>query len=251
MSGHSKWSQIKRSKGASDVKRGQLFTKLGREIVVAAREGGGSPESNPRLRMAIQRAKEANMPNDTIERSVKRGTGGGDGLVLEEIQYEGYGPGGAALLVQAMTENRNRTVADIRAAFTRSGGSLGESGSVAWQFESTGVIELGLNGDDEETATLKAIDAGAQDVQSHEDGLEVFTSPTDLDRVRRALEDQSMAVVSAELSMIPKNTVQLEADEAAAVLRLVEKLEDLDDVQRVFSNLEISDEAIAAYEQRR
>ncbi len=251
MSGHSKWAQIKRSKGVADVKRGQLFTKFGREILVAAREGGSNPESNARLRLAIQRAKEANMPNDTIERSVKRGSGGVEGMTLEEIQYEGYGPGGAAILIQAMTENRNRTVAEIRAAFVRAGGGLGEAGSVAWQFESTGVIELTLNGSDADDVALQAIDAGAQDFQVDNGTLEVFTAPTDLDRIRRSLEEQRLAIGSAELSMIPKTTLQLPAEEAAAVMRLVEKLEDLDDVQKVFSNLEISDEAVAAYEQRR
>ena len=247
MSGHSKWAQIKRQKGVADVKRGQLFTKLGREILVAAREGGPNPEGNARLRLAVQRAKEANMSNDTIERAIKRGSGGSEGVQLEEIQYEGYGPGGAAILVQAMTENRNRTVSEVRAAFVRAGGSLGEAGSVAWQFEPRGVIEVELNGSNGDELALKAIDAGAQDFHEGDGMLEILTEPTDLDRVRRFLEQERARVSSAEINMIPKAPMQLAADEAASVLRLVERLEDLDDVQKVYCNLEISEEALAAY----
>jgi YebC/PmpR family DNA-binding regulatory protein len=251
MSGHSKWAQIKRQKGAADVKRGQVFTKLGREISVAAREGGPNPDTNARLRLVIQRAKEANMPHDTIERSIKRGAGPGDGAALEEIQYEGYGPNGAAILVQAMTENRNRTAAEVRAAFTRAGGSLGETGSVAWQFEPRGVIEVPANGADPEEVALKAIDAGAEDFQVVDGTVEVYTAPADLDQVRRALEEQRLHPSAFELSMVPKTTVELNPEDTAAVMRLIEKLEDLDDVQKVYSNLDISEAAVAAYEQAR
>ena len=251
MSGHSKWAQIKRQKGAADVRRGQLFTKLGREISVAAREGGPNPDTNARLRLVIQRAKEANMPNDTIERSIKRGSGGADGAMVEEIQYEGYGPNGAAILIQAMTENRNRTAAEVRAAFTRAGGSLGETGSVAWQFEPRGVIEVPVNGDDAEEIALKAIDAGALDFQVVDSAVEVYTAPTDLEQVRRALEEQRLRPASYELSMVPRTTLELSPDDTAAVMRLIEKLEDLEDVQKVYSNLDISEAAVAAYERAR
>src|ERR671939_1228914 len=189
VSGHSKWAQIKRAKGANDVKRGQLFTKLGREITIAAREGGADPDGNARLRMAIDRAREANMPMDTIQRAIQRGTGGGEGASLEEVVYEAYGAGGAALLIEATTDNRNRTVAEVRATLTRGGGSLGESGSVAWNFESRGVIvaQPRANDDPEELA-LKAIDAGADDFTVEDSEVEILTEPTQLDEVRKALE---------------------------------------------------------------
>ncbi len=251
MSGHSKWAQIKRAKGANDVKRGQLFTKLGREISVAAREGGPNPETNARLRLAIQRAKEANMPADTIERAIKRGVGGVEALALEEIQYEGYGPGGVAILVQALTENRNRTVAEVRAAFVRAGGSLGEAGSVAWQFDPVGVITLPLNGADPDDLALKAIDAGAQDFRVDEGSIEIYTAPADLERVRRVLEELRLPIESTEMSMRPKAPIELPPEEAAAVMRLVDRLEELDDVQKVFTNLEISEAAVAAFESKR
>src|SRR6059058_3335389 len=179
MSGHSKWSQIKRQKGVADARRGQLFTKLGREITVAAREGGADPDANARLRLAVQKAREANMPMDTIERAIKRGAGGGEGAALDEVTYEGYGPGGAAILVEAMTDNRNRSVAEIRNAFTRGGGSLGESGCVAWLFDPRGVIAVDVNGQDPDETALIAIDAGADDVRVEGSSLEVITAPAD------------------------------------------------------------------------
>lgn len=248
MSGHSKWAQIKRQKGAADVKRGQLFTKLGREITVAAREGGPDPDGNPRLRQAIQRAREAAMPADTIERAIKRATGGTDSGALEEVVYEGYGPGGAAILVQALTDNRNRAVAEIRSAFTRAGGSLGESGCVAWLFEPRGVIAIERNNRDPDELGLLAIDAGAEDVRDEGDILEVLTQPGDLEAVRAALEAQGLRIASAETALVPKTSVPLDERNAAATLRLMERLEELDDVQRVYTNLEISDEALRAYQ---
>ena len=249
MSGHSKWSQIKRQKGVADVKRGQAFTKLGRELTVAAREGGPDPDGNPRLRQAILRAREASMPADTIDRAIKRATGAGDGAALEEIMYEGYGPGGAAMLVEALTDNRNRTVAEIRSAFMRAGGSLGESGSVAWLFEPRGVIAVEDARDPDELGLL-AIDAGAEDVREDDGSVDVLTQPADLETVRAALAEQGDKIVSAETTRVPKTTIALDERNAAATLRLMEKLEDLDDVQRVHSNLEISDEALSAYEGR-
>ena len=249
MSGHSKWSQIKRQKGAADAKRGQLFTKLGRELTVAARAGGSDPEANPRLRLAVQRAREANMPMDTIERAIKR-SGPGDGAQLEEITYEGYGPGGAAILVEAVTDNRNRTVAEVRNAFTRGGGNLGESGCVAWNFDNRGVIALEPNGTDPEEVALSAIDAGAEDFRVDDDMVEVYTLPEAVETVRSALERQELTVTSAETAMIPKTPLALPPADAAAVLKLMERLEDLDDVQRVHTNVELSDEALEAYQAR-
>ena len=246
MSGHSKWAQIKRAKGANDVKRGQAFTKLGREITVSAREGGGDPAGNARLRMAIDRAKEANMPMDTIQRAIQRGTGGGEGAALEEVVYEAYGAGGAALLIEATTDNRNRTVAEVRAALTRGGGTLGESGSVAWNFESRGVLlaQPQPNEDPEELA-LKAIDAGADDFSVDGSDVEILTEPTQLDEVRQAMLGVGAIVTSAEVAMVPKTQIDLPVDQTTAVLRLVERLEDLDDVTRVYTNVHISDEVLA------
>ncbi|HEV7665424.1 MAG TPA: YebC/PmpR family DNA-binding transcriptional regulator [Chloroflexota bacterium] len=247
MSGHSKWAQIKRAKGANDVKRGQIFTKLGREISVSAREGGGAdPAGNARLRMAVDRAREANMPMDTIQRAIQRGVGGGEGAALEEVVYEAYGAGGAALLIEATTDNRNRTVAEVRAALTRGGGSLGESGSVAWNFESHGVIYAQpRQGDDPEELALKAIDAGADDFSVDGNDVEILTDPTQVDEVRQALEVAGAVISSAEVAMVPKTQLELPDDQTAAVMRLVERLEDLDDVTRVYTNVHISDEVLA------
>jgi len=248
LAGHSKWAQIKRQKGVADARRGQLFTKLGREITVAARQGGPDPDGNPRLRLAIQRAREHNMPMDTIERAIKRGVGGGDVAALEEVVYEGYGPGGAAILIEAMTDNRNRTVAEVRSLFTRSGGSLGETGSVAWIFDSRGVITVELNGSDPDEFALQAIDAGAEDFKIEDDTLEVYTRPGDLEDVRKKLEALGVRIESAEVSMVPKTTIQLDPKDAVATLRLLDRLEELDDVQRVYSNIEVSDEVLREYE---
>jgi YebC/PmpR family DNA-binding regulatory protein len=250
MSGHSKWSQIKRQKGVVDARRGQLFTKLGREITVAAREGGPDPDANPRLRLAVQKAREANMAMDTIERAIKRGAGGGEGAVLDEITYEGYGPGGAAILVEAMTDNRNRSVAEIRNAFTRGGGSLGESGCVAWLFDPRGIITVEVNGGDPDDLALMAIDAGADDVRVEGSSLEVQTAPGDLDTVRSALEAQKLNVMSAETAMVPKTTLEADAKDALAVLKLLERLEDLEDVQRVYTNVDFDEEVLGQFNGR-
>ena len=246
MSGHSKWAQIKRAKGANDQKRGQLFTKLGRELSVAAREGGPSPDANARLRMAVDRAREANMPMDTIQRAIQRGMGAGEGVQLEEVVYEGYGAGGAALLIEATTDNRNRTVAEVRATLTRGGGSLGESGSVAWNFESRGIILCQpKDKDNPEELALKAADSGADDFSVDGTFVEVLTDPPKLDEVRKALEGVGAEISSAEVAMVPKTQLELPVDQTTAVMRLVEKLEDLDDVTRVYTNVHISDEVLA------
>ena len=247
MSGHSKWAQIKRSKGAADAKRGQVFTKLGRELAVAVREGGPNPDMNPRLRLAVDRAKAANMPIDTIDRAIKRAAGGGDGAALEQISYEGYGPGGAALLVEVLTDNRNRAVAEVRNVFSRGGGSLGEAGCVAWLFDQQGVLTVETAGRDAEEVELWAIDAGAEDVRTDGDIVEVYTTPTELESVRAALVESGATVAAAELAMIPKTSIELGDKEAGATLRLMERLEDLDDVQKVSTNLEISEAALAEY----
>lgn len=245
MAGHSKWAQIKRQKSMMDVRRGQLFTKLGREITVAARQGVPDPEVNVRLRLAIQRAREHNMPQETIERAIKRATGAAEeGGQFEEIMYEGYGPGGAAILVEAMTDNRNRTAAEVRNVFNRHGGTLGEAGSVAWMFKPRGLITIPLNGGDGEEITLQAIDAGADDVQEDDGVLEVYTEPAALDEVRRTLEQQGVKVNSAELTYVPISTITLDDTKALQVMRLIERLEELDDVQKVHTNLEITEQLV-------
>jgi YebC/PmpR family DNA-binding regulatory protein len=247
VSGHSKWSQIKRAKGVTDVKRGQLFTKLGREISVATREGGGpDPEANARLRLAVHRAREANMPMDTIERAIKRSSGT-DSAALEEILYEGYGPNGAAIMIEAMTDNRNRTVAEIRNVFKNSGGRLGEAGCVAYLFDSRGIISVGVSGVDPDDVALTAIDAGADDFRVDEDGIEIYTDPTQIETVRAALEQERVPVSNAETAMIPKTTLELDPKDTVTVLRMMERLEELDDVQRVYSNLELSEEVLNQY----
>lgn len=251
MSGHSKWHQIKRQKGVNDARRGQLFTRLGREIIVAVREGGGGdPNANFRLRMAVQRAREANMPMDNIDRSIKRALGSGDGVQLDELTYEGYAPGGAAVIVQVMTDNRNRTASEIRNIFTRNGGNLGENGCVDWIFEHMGVIEIKLHGEDIDDLMLTAIDAGAEDVEAPADGdevLTVYTDYTQLDAVRQALEDRKLEIVKAESTLVPKTKVELVDKEALQALRLMERLEELDDVQNVYTNAEIPDAVVEQY----
>jgi YebC/PmpR family DNA-binding regulatory protein len=252
MSGHSKWAQIRRSKGVNDARRGQLFTRLGREIVVAVREGGsGDPNANFRLRMAVQRARDANMPMDNIERTIKRAMGGSEGSALEEITYEGYGPGGTAFLVQTLTENRNRTVAEVRNAFSRNGGNMGENGCVDWLFEATGIIEVELAGKDADELTLEAIDLGATDVETpgpDDETLTIYTEPTDLERIRQVLEAKGYKVVKAESTMLPKTKIDLSDEKTAhQLMRLVEKLEDLDDVQNVYTNADFPEEFAASY----
>jgi len=246
MSGHSKWSTIKRQKGANDAKRGALFTKVTREISVAARTGGGDPEANYRLRLAIEKARAVNMPADNIKRTIDKATGGGDAEQFEEIVYEGYGPGGVAVLVEAATDNRNRTAAEVRSIFTKAGGQLAGSGAVAWQFEPRGLIAVAPDGKDADEVALAAIDAGAEDVDTDDpEAIEIFTSPADLERIRAALEAAGVAIDSAESTMIAKQTVELDSTKARQALRLVEQLEDLDDVQRVTANFDIPEDVFA------
>jgi YebC/PmpR family DNA-binding regulatory protein len=245
MSGHSKWSTIKRQKGANDAKRGALFTKVAREIIIAARMGGGDPDANYRLRLAIEKARSVNMPTDNIKRAIERATGGGDAVTFEEIVYEGYGPGGIAVLVEAQTDNRNRTAAEVRSVFTKSGGQLAGSGAVAWQFEPRGVISIPRAGIDPDQIALLAIDAGADDIDTEADPLEIYTSPGDLEKVRRTLEAGGVRVDTGEIAMIAQNTVELDAHRARQALRLMESLEDLEDVQRVTANFDIPEEVFA------
>jgi len=248
MSGHSKWATIKRQKGVADTRRGQLFTKLAREIEIAARDGGGDPAMNFRLRLAIDRAKQANMPKDNIKRAMLRGTGELKGAAIEEINYEGYGPQGTALIVEALTDNRNRTVSDVRRIFSRYGGNLGETGCVSWLFERKGYISIVPQDGEAEELALMAIDAGADDVRVDEDLVEIFTDVKDLQKVRQALTDANISFSTAELSWIPKSMVQLDKKATLQNMRLIDALEELDDVRQVYSNLEISDEIMAAYE---
>lgn len=242
MAGHSKWAQIKRKKGVTDAKRGQLFTKLGRELAVAARQGGGNPDENPALRLAIERARQSNMPKDNIQRAIDRATNAADAAQLEEIRYEAYGPGGAALLIDSLTDNRNRTVSEVRSALTRAGANMAESGAVAWIFEQKGVIGVDLDGGvDADEVALAAIDGGAEDVAVEADLVEVITAPADLEQARSSVEQAGVAVANAEVIMRPTNTVEVDESQARSLLRLIEALEELDDVQRVFTNADLPD----------
>jgi YebC/PmpR family DNA-binding regulatory protein len=248
MSGHSKWSQIKRQKGVTDARRGQLFTKLAREIIVAVREGGSNPEANFRLRLAIQKARDNNMPLDNIDRAIKRGSGHAEGASLAEMVLEGYGPNGVAILVTALSDNRNRTLQEVRNIFTRHGGNLGESGCVAWLFDSRGLITLETNTRDAEKLALEAIDAGAEDVKVENNYIEVYTKPAELEKVREALEQKKITIASAEVSMIPKTMMELEEKAALQTLKLLDKLEELDEVQHVSSNVDFSDAILEKYQ---
>lgn len=242
MSGHSKWSTIKRKKGAIDAKRGKIFTRLIKEITVAARTGGGDPDGNPRLRTAIAAAKTENMPKDNIARAIKKGTGEIAGEVYEEILYEGYGPGGVAVLVECMTDNRNRTVADIRHYFAKSSGNLGESGCVAWMFEKKGLLQVDKEKYSEEEIMDLALEAGADDVVEEDTEFHILTEPEDFSDVRDALEEKGVEFIEAAISMIPQNTVELtEENPARALLKLLENLEDHDDVQNVHANFDIDE----------
>ena len=245
MSGHSKWSQIKRQKGANDAKRGAVFTKIGREITIAAREGGGDPDANHRLRLAVDKARSVNMPADNIKRAIERAAGGAEAEQYEEIIYEGYGPGGVALLVEAATDNRNRTVADVRSLFARNGGQLAGAGAVAWQFEPRGVIAVLRNGRDADELALMAIDAGADDVDTDGDPIEVLTAPGNLETLRGALEGGGATIESAEVTMQPTTPIDVDEHVARQNLRLMEALEDLDDVQRVTANFNLPAEVLA------
>jgi YebC/PmpR family DNA-binding regulatory protein len=244
MSGHSKWSTIKRKKAATDSKRGKIFTKLIKEITVAARAGGGDSAANPRLRTAIAAAKAENMPNDNIERAIKKGTGALEGVSYEENLYEGYGPGGAAVLVESLTDNRNRTVADIRYIFSKSGGSLGEAGCVAWMFKKKGLFVFEKSDINEEALMEAVLEAGAEDIRDEESTYEVITAPEDFEGVKKALDKKKLRYVVAEVTMFPKTTVMLEDKQAEQMLRLMDTLEDSDDVQKVYSNFDISDRTL-------
>ncbi|MCS7287338.1 MAG: YebC/PmpR family DNA-binding transcriptional regulator [Anaerolineae bacterium] len=244
MSGHSKWANIKYRKAVQDAKRGQLFTKLGREIEIAAREGGPDPETNFKLRLAIERAKKANMPKENIERAIRRGAGLEKGYVLEEFILEGYGPQGVAMMVQVLTDNRNRVVAEVRRIFTRHGGSLGESGCVSWLFEPKGYITVSTNDMDPEEIAMVAIDAGADDVQVGDDLVEIFTKVEDFQWVKEALEKRGLKVETAQISMVPKNKVTLDEKSTFQNMHLIEALEELDDVTQVYTNLDLTVEMV-------
>lgn len=249
MSGHSKWSTIKRKKGALDAKRGKMFTRLGREITIAAREGGGNQEANNRLRLAIEKAKAGNMPKENIERAIARGTGGGDdGVVMDEITYEGYGPHGVAILVDVLTDNKNRSLSNLRQAFTRSGGNMAEAGSVAWQFEHKGYIEVQAEGADPDELFMVAADAGADDVVPNDETIEVYTPREALSIVETKLVESGYKVSDSGLSWVPKNEMDLDVSQSVQVMNLIEKLEELDDVQKVASTLHITDEVANAFE---
>ena len=246
MSGHSKWHSIKHKKGALDAKRGKLFTKLIKEITVAARSGGGDIEANARLRKAVSDAKGSNMPNDTIDRAIKRGTGELEGTSYEEITYEGYGPSGVAVLVESMTDNRNRTVAEIRHIFSKNGGNLGEAGSVGWMFEKKGYIVVGKAAKSEDELFEIVTDAGADDLRDDEDNFEIITAPDNFDAVLNAVKTAGIEPEVAEIEMVPQTYIKLEGASAKQMLKLVETLEDHDDVQKVSANFDISEEEIMA-----
>lgn len=248
MSGHSKWSTIKRKKAATDAKRGQIFTKLGKEIAVAAREGGPDLDINFKLRLVVDKAKAANMPKDNIERAIRRGAGLEKGLILEEVTYEGYGPHGVALMIQVVTDNRNRAVADIRRWFNKLGGSLGESGCVAWQFEPRAYFTMVPDDLDQDEIFDLAVDSGADDVTFGDDLIEIFADPNDFQVVREGLEGHGVIPESAEITMLPKTTIALDEKQTFQNMNLISTLEDLDDVQQVYSNLDISDELMTKYE---
>ena len=248
MSGHSKWASIKHQKAITDARRGKLFTKLTREIIVAVREGGSNPDTNFCLRLAIQKARDASMPHENIERAIKRGTGELKGEELSEVMYEGYAPNGVAVLVKALTDNKNRTVADIRRVLTRQGGTMAEAGAVAWQFDRKGYIAIAPNGIDDDTIFEVAVDAGADDVVFGGDLIEVYADMENFRAVRQALEEAGIDFETAEVSMIPKNTLQLGEKETLQVMGVIDALEELDDTQQVYSNLDISDEVMTKYE---
>ncbi len=240
MSGHSKWSTIKRKKGKADVERGKIFTRLIKEITIAAREGGGDPETNPRLRTAIATAKSSNMPADNIKRGILKGIGELPGVVYESIVYEGYGPGGSAIYMEVLTDNKNRTVAEIRHALSKYGGNLGSNGCVGWMFEKSGVITVELDATDEDTLMDVAIEGGAEDIISDSGSFEVLCDPAEIDNVRSAIEAKGIPMVSAEVLMRPTNTVKIEKEsEASSMLKLYDILEDNEDIQKIYTNFDI------------
>jgi len=246
MSGHSKWSTIRHKKGAADAKRGKIFSKLIKEITVAARMGGGDPGANPRLRTAVAAAKAENMPKDNIERAIKKGTGELEGVNYEESTYEGYGPGGAAVLLESLTDNKNRAVADIRHIFSKNGGNLGENGCVAWMFEKKGYIVVEKSVADEDTLMEAALDAGAEDVREDDGNFEVIASTEDFEAVKAAVENANIPYIVAEVTMLPQSTTDLKGKEAQQMVRLMEALEDCDDVQKVYTNADIPEEVLEA-----
>ena len=247
MSGHSKWSTIKHGKAVTDARRGKLFTKLTKEVIIAVRESGPNPETNFRLRLAMQKAKDSNMPSTNVERAIKRANGDdSDGARMEEVTYEGYGPGGTAILLQALTDNRNRTVSDVRSTFTKLGGNLAEAGAVSWQFEQKGLIVVESNGDSEDL-TLVAIEAGAADFETIDTTLHAYSLPGELENLRKALTDYGAEVTSTELTMLPINTVPLDDKTAKKALNLLDQLEELDDTQKVYSNADFTDEVLTTY----
>jgi YebC/PmpR family DNA-binding regulatory protein len=246
MSGHSKWSSIKHKKGAADAKRGKIFSKLIKEVTVAARIGGGDPNGNPRLRTAIQAAKAENMPKDNIARAIKKGTGELEGASYEEVNYEGYGPGGVAMLIDCLTDNKNRTVADIKHLFDRHGGNLGEPGCVAWMFEKKGLIVFDKDKVDEENLINIALDAGAEDVKDSETEFEVVMDPSEFESVKNAFDNAGFEYTLAEVGMVPQNTVKLEGKQANQMLNLMDALEDHDDISNVYANFDIPDEVLEA-----
>ncbi len=241
MSGHSKWSTIKRKKGALDAKRGKIFTKLIKEITVAARMGGGDPESNPRLRTAIAAAKAENMPKDNIERAIKKGTGELEGTQYEELTYEGYGPGGVAVLVEVLTDNKNRSIAEIRHIFSKHGGNLGENGCVSWMFDKKGLLVFSKDQVSEDDVMAVALEAGADDIKETEKEYEVIVEPSEFETVKEAFDKAGIPYLVAEISMVPQNTIALEGKDAEKMLKLMDALEDSDDVQNAYANFDISE----------
>ena len=244
MSGHSKWSSIKHKKAVVDAKRGKMFTKLIKEITVAARESGGDPETNPRLRTAVASAKAQNMPNETIERGILRGTGQLPGISYEEIIYEGYGPKGVAIIVEVVTDNRNRSTSDLRNILSKNGGNLGERGCVSWMFDKKGLVVIDKEKADEDDLIMITLDAGAEDIKSEDDSYEIITEPQHFESVRNAVQEAGIETTLAEVSMIPQTTVKLDGKEALQLLKIIESLEEHDDVQNVYSNFDIPDELI-------
>lgn len=244
MSGHSKWANIKHKKGRMDAIRGKLTTKIGREITVAVRLGGADPSGNMRLKLALQKAKENNIPKDNIQRAIQKGSGTLDGASYEEITYEGYGPGGVAVTIEVMTDNRNRTAADVRHLFTKYGGNLGESGCVAWMFNKKGIFVIEKDGIDEEELMLLALDAGAEDFKTEDEQYEITTAPEDFDKVQQALEQNKITTLVAQITMVPETTINLDGDEAVKMVKLIDALEDHDDVQEVYTNVELPEDML-------
>lgn len=244
MSGHNKWSTIKHKKGAADAKRGKIFSKIIKEMTVAARLGGGDPANNPRLRAVIDKAKAANMPQDNVTRAIKKGTGEIEGVTYEEITYEGYGVGGVAILIECMTDNIKRTVSEIRHLLAKNGGSMGEAGSVAWMFDKKGVVILNKEGIDEEKLMEVALEAGASDIKDDGDVMEVVTEPSDFDTVKKAVEGASFTIVEGSVQMVPKNTIAVAGEDAEKILKLMDALEDHDDVQNVWANFDIDEQSM-------